>query len=57
MHQVTVDKEKNRIYLQLKGLLQDEEVIEAPNKVKHGFTQIQPKFDIINDISEFRPAT
>ena len=56
-HQVIIDKEKNRIFLQLKGFMQDDEIIEASNKVKEGFKVLKPNFDIINDISEFSPAT
>ena len=57
MHQVIIDKEKNRIFLQLKGFMQDDEIIEASNKVKERFKVLKPNFDIINDISEFSPAT
>ena len=57
MHEVTVFKEKNRLYLLLKGFLKDDEVLEAANKVKSGINELQPGFAIINDISEFSPAT
>ena len=57
MHQIEIDKKKNRIYMQLKGFLQDDEIIKASNEVKKGIDSLQSNFDIINDISEFNPAT
>jgi len=57
LYQVTTDVEKNRIYLQLKGFLQDDEVKKASDDVKKGINSLRPNFDIINDISEFNPAT
>ena len=57
MHEVEVDTGKNRIYLHLKGYLQEDELLEASSKVKKGIDQLKPGFDIINDISEFNPAT
>lgn len=57
MHEVEVNTDLNRIYLHLKGYLQEEEIVEAANKVKQGIDQMKPGFDIINDISEFSPAT
>lgn len=57
MYNIQIDTNNNRIYLQLKGYLQDDELLEASNKVKNGCDELRPGFDIINDISEFRPAT
>ena len=57
MYQVKTDVEKNRIYLQLKGFLQDDEVKKASDEVKIGIDSLRSNFDIINDISEFSPAT
>ena len=57
MYKVIVDKAKNRIVMQLKGFMLEEEMIKASNEVKNGIDLLTPGFDVINDISEFRPAT
>lgn len=57
MYEINIDKEKNRMYLHLKGFLQDDELLDASNKVKIGCDELQSGFDIINDISEFNAAT
>lgn len=57
LYEVKVEKDKNRLFLQLKGFLKDDELAEAARKVKEGVDQLQQNFDVINDISEFSPAT
>ena len=43
--------------MQLKGFMQDNEVIIFTNEVRNSILKLKPKFDIINDISEFSPAS
>ena len=57
MHIIQVNIEKNRIYMKLSGYLNDEEVKVAAEKFKTEVQRLKPPVDIINDISEFRPAT
>ena len=57
MHQVTVDKTKNRIVMQLKGFVNDDEMIKTVSEVKRGIDSLKPNFDVINDISDFKPAS
>lgn len=54
---VKVEKDKNRLYLQLEGFLKDDQLTEAARQVKEGVDQLKPNFDVINDISGFSPAT
>lgn len=37
--------------------MQDEEVLNFTNEVRNAIIKLKPNFDIINDISEFSPAT
>ena len=43
--------------MQLKGFLQDEEISNASNELKAKVEELTTGFDVINDISEFNPAT
>ena len=57
IYDIYATSEKNRIYMKLKGFFRDEQVKEAADKFLSELEKLQPNFDIINDISEFRPAT
>ena len=57
MYQVIVDKVHNRIVMQLKGFLLEDEMTKAANEVKNGIDILKPNFDVINDISDFKPAS
>ncbi|MDH4262599.1 MAG: hypothetical protein OEV78_06075 [Spirochaetia bacterium] len=57
IYDIYAKPEKNRIYMKLKGFFRDEQVKEASDKFLSELEKLQPNFDIINDISEFRPAT
>lgn len=48
---------KNRLYLKLSGFLKEEEVISAGHRLIETAKLLRPGFDIINDISDFKPAT
>ena len=57
MYDVKIDKDRNRIYILLKGFMSSEEIKEAVDLVKENVKHLQPGFDDITDISDFRPAT
>lgn len=57
MYAVTIDEDKNRMILELKGFLHDDEVMEFATDAKQAMNKLRPNFDIITDISEFSPAT
>ena len=48
---------KNRIYMKLKGFLSDDQVQAAADKFLDELKNLKPGIDIINDISEFKPAS
>ena len=57
MHDVKVDKINNRLYISLKGFIEDSEVKEASDKVIAAMSELKQGFVIINDISDFKPAS
>ena len=48
---------KNRLYLILHGFFTDDEVRKANERAIAEIKKLRPGFDIINDISDFKPAT
>lgn len=56
MIDIRVDKSKNRLFLKLSGFFNDDEVKEASDKLIQSLEDVKPGFDVINDISEFKPA-
>ncbi len=57
MIRIRKDMSKNRIYIKLDGFFQDEEVKSACEQILNAVKSLAPGFDIINDISEFKPAS
>lgn len=56
-YEITVDGERNRLYLTLAGLL-DEGTAEAHvEDLLAAADGLEPGFDMVNDISEFTPMT
>ncbi|MDY7031865.1 MAG: hypothetical protein SVY10_08140 [Thermodesulfobacteriota bacterium] len=55
--EVRSDIFKNRLYMKLEGYFTDGEVKEAADKVIKEVDKLKPGFDIINDISTFKPAS
>lgn len=56
-YEVQIDREGNRLYLTLSGLL-DEETAEAHvEELLAAADELEPGFEMINDISEFTPMT
>ena len=56
-YEVRVDKVKNRLYIMLQGFLTDAETKAASEKIMAGIQSLKPSFDVVNDISTFKPAT
>lgn len=48
---------KNRIYFRMQGFLEEQEVHEAAERVISEVNKMPGKFDFINDISQFKPAS
>lgn len=57
MIQIRKDVSKNRVYIKLKGFFQDEDVKSACEQILSAVKGLAPGFDVINDISEFKPAS
>jgi hypothetical protein len=54
---IRADVAKNRLYLVLIGFFQDDEVQVASDKCIAEATKLKAGFDVINDISQFKPAS
>ncbi|OGN99462.1 MAG: hypothetical protein A2Y89_07390 [Chloroflexi bacterium RBG_13_51_18] len=56
MFTVRADVQKNRLYVKLVGFFDYNEMKEATDKTIEGIKKLKPGYDIINDISEFKPV-
>jgi hypothetical protein len=54
---IHADIAKNRLYLVLDGFFQDDEIPKAADKCISEASKLKPGFDVINDISNFKPAS
>jgi len=54
---IQVSIPKNRIYLGLEGYFDDEAAEKAADQIIAGLQQLRPGFDVVSNISEFKPAT
>ncbi len=57
MYQVIPNRAKNRIYMRLEGFMTDEEVHKFVQEQIAAIKTMKPGFDVINDISNFKPAS
>jgi hypothetical protein len=55
-YEVRVNLAKNRIYIFFRGFMKDEVVKAAVDQIVAGVDRLKPGFDVITDISTFRPA-
>lgn len=55
--EVRSDIFKNRLYVTLDGYFTDDETKEAADRVIQETKKLKPGFDVINDISRFKPAS
>jgi hypothetical protein len=51
------DTQKNRLYLTLSGLMNDDETKKAADACIEAMKKLRPGFKVVNDISQFRPLT
>lgn len=54
---IKADNDKNRLYITLNGFFSDQEVSAAVDAIIDGAKQLKTGFDVINDISNFKPAS
>jgi hypothetical protein len=54
MHKITVNKEKNRIYISLVGFVSEAEAKDIRKMLSSEINSLAPLFDVITDISNFR---
>lgn len=57
MHEIIPNPAKNRIYYRMEGFLNDEEVRHVVDKMIIEIGKLQPGFDLINDLSSFKPVS
>jgi hypothetical protein len=56
-YEVRADIRKNRLYLALNGFFDEDEAKEAADKTIREVKKLRPGFDVINDITAFKPAS
>jgi hypothetical protein len=56
-YDVTVDTDRNRMYMTFEGMLDEEQAEAALAEVEAALSDLEPGFGLVNDISEFRPVS
>lgn len=56
-YETRTDIAKNRLYFKLDGFLSDAEAITIAEKVVAEARRLRPPFDVISDLTAFKPAT
>jgi len=56
-YDIEIDREANRLYLTLEGLLDDATAEAHVADMLDAAEDLEPGFDMVNDISEFTPMT
>ncbi|OGO18837.1 MAG: hypothetical protein A2Z15_07185 [Chloroflexi bacterium RBG_16_50_11] len=56
MFTVRADIQKNRLYVKLVGFFDYNEMKASTDKVIEEVKKLKPGFDVINDVSDFKPA-
>ena len=54
---IQISVPKNRIYLGLEGYFDDEAARAAADQTIAGLRKLKPGFDMVSDITQFKPAT
>jgi hypothetical protein len=57
MYEAKADLIKNRLYIKLSGFMEKEAISKAADAVIREAKKLKPNFNVINDISEFKPTT
>ena len=56
MHEIRADQSKNRLYITLGGFSSLDQVEQTVQEVKQAIQNLRPGFDVITDVSSYRPA-
>jgi hypothetical protein len=56
MIKIKADRIKNRLYVKLDGFFSEDDVKSAGNQIIQGAASLRPGFDVINDVSGFKPV-
>ena len=56
-YRVRADVRKNRLYLVLDGFFDEDEAQEIADRTIEEVQKLKPGFDVINDISNFKPTS
>ena len=51
------DESKNRLYIQFSGFFREAEANEAFEALKNALEGLPPEFDVVTDLSGFKPAS
>jgi len=54
---IQADTDKNRLYITLNGFFTNDELVTAADKIIEETNKLKPGFIVINDISNFKPAS
>jgi hypothetical protein len=56
MYTIKADVQKNRLYIKLVGFFSTEEMKKATDDTISEVRKLKPGYDVITDVSEFKPA-
>jgi len=56
MHEARTDQSKNQLYITLGGFSSVDQVGQTVQEVKQAVQNLKPGFDVITDVSTYRPA-
>jgi hypothetical protein len=56
-YEVRTDRSANRLYLRLEGHMDEAQTKAAADEVIDAMADLEPGWEMVNDISEFKPAT
>lgn len=56
-YQVEIDRAENRLYMKLDGMLEQEMADDVVEEITDRLDELRPGFQVINDISEFKPVS
>jgi len=56
-YEITIDESTNRLYMRLEGMLDEETARNVVEEIDEGTAKLDEGFDIVNDISEFKPMS
>ena len=56
MHEIRTDRTKNRLYITLGGFSSTDQIDQTVREVKEAVTQLKTGFDVITDVSGYKPA-